>query len=163
MSVAVFFPDDVPEVRFVSFKSIEVAHFNNTAKIDALTEEADIWNHLQPSLSILKEACPEAEAWVRNRHQEGKYGYTWGRTGYYAAFHPILRVLIINESLLRCSDGEKAAILAHEFRHSRQNIAKHVVTVITMILARDLQEHFEIVEYEAERFEEEVRKVVFWR
>ena len=89
--------------------------------------------------------------------------YTWGDTGYYAAYHPVQQSLILNETFLKSSNGMKAVILAHEFRHSRQLIFKHIMTIATAFFVKADHEHFLIVEHEAERFQEEVRSAIYLR
>lgn len=163
MTLAVIYPDEVPPVKSVSVRMRLVAYENHTGMIHAAVDEEIIWEQLQPSLLILKEACPEAEQWVRAQHANQKLSYTWGQTGYYAAYHPLGNYLIINESTFKLNNGDKAVVLAHEFRHSRQIITKHIMSIALVLLTEATPEHFLIVEHEAERFQDEVSGVIFRR
>lgn len=164
MCIVSAFPDDVPEITpLVSVKTKEAATLNTTPVVGETIEE--VYEQLEPTLVILKEVCPEAEAWVRDRYRKCKFYVSCGNYGYFAAYAPLYGILDLNVSMFNLSDGEKAVILAHEFRHSRQNILKMVVSGATLIFRSDMNmnEHYKFIEYEAEEFERKARRSIFGR
>ena len=64
-------------------------------------------------------------------------------------------------ALLEENDGEIAAILCHEYRHSRQNAAKLVRCVLSFVLTADGDPS--ILENDAELYEHEARQAIFRR
>ena len=153
-------PDEVPPV--VPMQTQRVSHLqaiykNSTADLyddfQNATED-QCWEDLQPTLKLLKPVCPEAEAWVRQQHKDGTLYYTPKGTGYYAAYHPVTQSLLLNESMFKASDGLKATVLAHEFRHSRQNFSKFLIAGMWLLLSGDLPT--DLYELEAEAYQRQV-------
>ena len=152
----IYAPDDVPEVKAIAFDIVDFYRNTTEALSDNFRNSTDDhrWQYLQPTLRLLKDVCPEAEAWVRQKHKDGLLFYTEGNTDHIAAYSPFLKHLIFNESMFRMGDGQKASILAHEFRHSRQSYSKFVIAGIWLLVSGDLPT--ELYEREAEAYQQKV-------
>lgn len=117
------------------------------------------WSDCQIPLRILRKVCPEAEAWVRERHASGKIVWSSKCDGFYAKYDYINGNLTLTPAFFEQIDGQKAVTMAHEFRHSRQNWTKPVRAVIAVLLKGEPQEW--IVENDAYLFEKEVYLAIF--
>ena len=119
----------------------------------------ECWESIQMSLQILDQVCPESSNWVRSQYVKGKLDWTTECNGTLATFNYQSRVLTINSSMFRLNDGVKASILAHEFRHSRQNFTKFFTSVAACVFHGKVQPH--IVEDDARLYEKEVLIAIF--
>jgi len=155
--------DDVPEVLDIGYYSREktMARFNTTKVLYFQKElnSAECWERMQPTLQILEKTCPEAADWVRDRHVKGKIVWETGKTEYYAKYDYVSKVLTWNQSSFASSDGIKATILAHEFRHSLQNFSKFFRSIVAAVIFQDGKES--IVEDDAYLFEHKVLVAIF--
>lgn len=118
--------------------------------------ESEYWEALQPTLAILRTVSPEIATWVESQRASGKLSYDPPSVHIepIAAYHPILRTLYINhEHFWGMKDGEKAAVLAHEYRHARQNIPKVTSSRLTQLLAGRFFEYPCQLEDEAHLYE----------
>lgn len=122
-------------------------------------DEEKCWVALQEPLQILDRVCPEASHWVRDRYQTGHFIWEKENSGCYAKFHYVDRDLTINRILFAENNGTIAAILAHEFRHSRQNFTKFFRATVACSILREPRAS--IVEDEAELFEAQVIIAIF--
>ncbi|MBY0403317.1 MAG: hypothetical protein K2X66_05430 [Cyanobacteria bacterium] len=121
------------------------------------------WASLQPTLKILKVVSPEIEAWVQDRHQLNKIQYTLPETeeqGAIAAFDPRNKTLHFGEPFWAMADGHKAAAIAHEYRHSRQNIPKMISTRITQMMTGKFLDYPCLVEDEAHLYQQEFYRAI---
>ena len=123
------------------------------------------WLGLAPSLSILDEVNPAVAAWVRQRHDQGtlvfsdRYCVKQGDRGAMAKYDHIQHKLTVQRALFEENDGTVAAILCHEYRHSRQNLAKIFRYVLSSVFAT--HGDASIVENDAELYEHEARVAIF--
>jgi hypothetical protein len=122
-------------------------------------DEEKCWVALQEPLQILDRVCPEASHWVRDRYQLGHLIWEEEYSGCYAKFHYVNRDLTINKILFAENNGRIASILAHEFRHSRQNFTKFFRATVACSILREPRPC--IVEDEAELFEAQVLIAIF--
>lgn len=125
------------------------------------------WQGLAASLAILDDVNPKVAAWVRERHDCGRLVFSDRHTGQHdnygslAKYDHLGRRLTAQRGLLEENDGEIAAILCHEYRHSRQNAAKLVRCVLSFVLTADGDPS--ILENDAELYEHEARQAIFRR
>jgi hypothetical protein len=118
--------------------------------------ESEYWEALQPTLKILRTVSPEIAEWVESQRASGKLSYDLPSLHIepVAAYHPILRTLYINhDHFWGLKDGEKAAVLAHEYRHARQNIPKVTSSRLTQLLSGRFFEYPCQLEDEAHLYE----------
>ncbi len=129
------------------------------------SSDAERWCGLAPALAILDEVNPEVAAWVRDRQARGKLvfsnGYTRpGDNRYSLARYDHFRgELIVQRGLFAEADGQIAAILCHEFRHSRQNAAKLLRCALSFVLQGEGDRS--ILENDAELYEREAEIAIF--
>jgi hypothetical protein len=125
------------------------------------------WRGLASVLAILDQVNPDVASWVRQRHEAGAVvfsdEYCRGRDkhGSLAKYDHFGRRLIVQRALFEESDGELAAILCHEFRHSRQNTAKLVKCALSFVVTADGDRS--ILENDALVYEHEARWAIFGR
>lgn len=116
------------------------------------------WQAMQPAMEILEEVSPEIAAWVRQKQDTQKivYGQPMiGGDGPIAAYHPVFNNLYICQPFWEMKDGDKAAVLAHEYRHSRQNLPKMFSDRIAQLLSLKINEYPCHIEDEAYLYEKE--------
>lgn len=125
------------------------------------------WLGLAPTLAILDDVNPQAAAWIRERHDShalvfsDQYGFGRDKRGSLARYDHIGRTLVIQRALFEEMDGEVAAILCHEYRHSRQNVAKVVKGALSFVVAAGGDPS--ILENDAIVYEHEARAAIFRR
>ena len=109
---------------------------------------------------ILDKVCPESSAWARDRHAQGKLEWDASDMSLYAKYNYGTGVFTINHSLFFSNNnGRQASIVAHEFRHSRQNFTKFFRSVVACAVLREPK--YSIVEDDAELFEAQVLLAIF--
>jgi len=125
------------------------------------------WQGLATALAILDQVCPEVASWVRQRRQAGALvfsdEYCRGRDkqASLARYDHVGRRLIVQRALFEECDGEIAAVLCHEYRHSRQNAAKLVKCALSFVLTADGDRS--ILENDALLYEHQARLAIFGR
>ena len=127
------------------------------AKID---DPLRAWESLQPALQILDSVCPQASDWARDRYTSGNI--TWinrGQDDAYAQYMHISKKLVIDSDLFSLRNGERACTIAHEFRHSRQNLSKPLKLSFSLLLTG--RRNLSIIEDDAHYFEAQVREAIF--
>lgn len=136
----------------------ELAKINTTKDIEMPLDEGEYWEHIQPTLKVLRAVSPQAEKWVREKQETGKIKYD-ASTGFYATFDFVSRELTIYPRFFDMEDGVKASILAHEWRHSRQNPEKFIKYIMSYAITRELQT--ELVENDAYLYEAQCRESLY--
>ncbi len=120
----------LPAFNNIATQYAKEIHQNTTTKFiqDKIASEQpisdeEIWQHMQPTLKLLKALSPEIAQWVEDLHQAGKIRYTKEHPeGNSCGFDHISGELHLHKVFFTLDkDGEKAAELAHEYRHARQN------------------------------------------
>jgi hypothetical protein len=162
----IIFPENVPSVSFIGKHSEESRLVSqNSSKVNLTwgqpLDPEQCWADCQKPLRILKKVCPEAEAWVRERHASGKIVWAEKHDGMYGRYDFISGRLTLTSAFFDQNDGQKAVTMAHEFRHSRQNFTKPFRALIAIMIRREPQEW--IVENDACHFEKEVYIAIFER
>jgi hypothetical protein len=129
------------------------------------TSDAARWAGLTPALAILDEVNPTVAAWIRQEHARGsivfsdRYCGSQGNCDVMAKYDHVKGGLLIYRALFAEDDGTVAAILCHEFRHSRQNSAKVLRYALSTLLAA--HGDASVVENDAELYEHEARVAIF--
>lgn len=132
---------------------------NTTYGVTGKETDDELWENLQPTLSILRKVCSSAADWVEERHDSGHLVWRMDSASVYATYNYVSKDLSIYRILLNESDGVKASILAHEFRHSRQNFAKWFNLGLACFLSSDPS--LGIIEDDAYYFEQQVYLAIF--
>lgn len=123
------------------------------------------WSGLSPALAILAQANPEVARWAESLHAEGRLVFTDHPAGggemtcSLAKFDHLSRKLRINPGLYAEPDGSIAAILCHEYRHSRQGFPKVFGYALSFVLRKGGDPS--IVENDAVLYEQQARCVIF--
>jgi hypothetical protein len=123
------------------------------------------WQGLAPALAILDQVNPQVASWLRQKHDEGRvvfsdnYGGGHVKRGSLAEYDYFRRTLIVHRTLFEENDGEVAAILCHEYRHSRQSLARVLKCALSFVVTADGDRS--IVESDALLYEREARDAIF--
>ena len=123
------------------------------------------WEGLAPALTILRNTNPDVADWVERTHEEGRLIFADGakdaldRVSYLAKFDLFQRELRISPGMYAEPDGSVAAILAHEYRHSRQGFPKILCYALSFAFLKDGDPS--IVENDAVIYEQEARRAIF--
>ncbi len=129
---------DVAEHRLLA----RMAQRNSTADWHPLLahtapHSADYWAALYPSRRLLNTLSPTITKWLDTLHREEHITLSEPEdihatyqvsadTELLAAYRYSENTLYLGQGFWRLRDGEKAAILTHEYRHSRQNVGKRL-------------------------------------
>ena len=132
--------------------------------VDETTADAR-WNGLSPALAILDRVNPAVAKWVREKHDNGLVVFgdeyrTKADPMCALAQYDMFRGRVGVKRELFCeNDGTIAAILCHEYRHSRQNLGKFCQYVLSSLFVRggDLS----IIENDAVVYEQEAHNAIF--
>ena len=131
------------------------------------TSDGDCWGGLAPVLTILDEVNPTAAAWVRRQHERDALVFSDRFSGRQQSRDALAKYdffdgsLTVYRAAFDESDGAVAAILCHEFRHSRQNPAKVFRYVLSFMF--DPDGDASIIENDAELYEHEAHVAIFGR
>jgi hypothetical protein len=123
------------------------------------------WAGLAPALAIVDQVSPPVAAWVRQRWQthtlvfSDRFSGTTQHRGSVAAYDHFRGRLTIDRAVFYENDGTVAAILCHEFRHSRQSSAKVFRYALSFLSKPDGDPS--IIENDAELFEHDTRVAIF--
>ena len=127
--------------------------------------DTERWEGLAPALAILRHTNAEVAEWVEGMRAEDRLVFTSGakiareRMNYLAKFDLFERELRISPGLYAEPDGSVAAILAHEYRHSRQGFPKILSYALSHIFLEGGDPS--IVENDAVIYEQEARRAIF--
>lgn len=152
--------EEVPQIMNIGFCEEAKMAYKKANNWRSFSDDPEQnWQNLQPSVKILRKVCPEAAKWVIDRHDKGLIIWETKNNGCFANYNYFSEILSLNESFLMNNDGQKACTLAHEFRHSRQNITKPLkLSMWLMILGH---KRTELVENEAYWFGDRVHIAIF--
>ena len=127
--------------------------------------DAERWAGLAPALAILKSTNPEIADWVERSHAEGRLVFTnhtkddGDHVAYLAKFDLFQRELRIGPGLFAEPDGSIAAVLAHEYRHSRQKLPKVISYALSFVFLENGDPS--IIENDAVLYEQAARRAIF--
>ena len=157
----VIVPDDVPEisVNIGNYKTIYEYPGSELARAVSIDSEY-AWAQLQPALQILDTVCPEASTWARQKHKDKDIVWSASdKEPFYAQYEPFKKVLTINKTLFELKNAERACTIAHEFRHSRQNLSKPIKATLSFLITGIKND--DIVETDARYYESKVRESIY--
>jgi len=129
--------------------------------------DSERWQGLAGALTILDDVNPQVASWVRQRHERHALIFSDRHLGLQntqaslARFDHLRRTLIVHRALFEETDGEIAAILCHEYRHSRQNMAKVLRCILSFVVTANGDRS--ILENDARLYEHEARLAIFRR
>ncbi len=142
-------------------------HTSHSQCVFAETADSARWQALAPALAILAEVNPDVAAWVRQTHQDGKLSFTnrakksAGPTGQLAKYDAFRGELTVFGGLFAQNDGTVAAVLCHEYRHSRQRFPKTLVYALSFLVIQGGDQA--IIENDALLYEQEANLAIFGR
>ena len=144
---------DVPDPMFVSRGNREsvMIFFNTSAHIRRDSTDEEWWDSLENTLVVLDKVAPHVAEWVREQHKAGRIIFEREETGTYARYDYFDDLLIINYHTMTEVDGRKASVLAHEWRHSKQNFGKWFKSIVAAMILGEKKE--EILENDAYLYE----------
>lgn len=131
----------------------------------AETAESTRWQALAPALAILSEVNLEAAAWVQQTRQDGKLSFanraktSVSSTGELAKYDALRGELTVFGGLFAQNDGTLAAVLCHEYRHSRQRFPKTLVYAMSFLRIHGGDPA--IIENDALLYEQEANLAIF--
>lgn len=149
--------DDIPAINNIGRYSEERKIAFDSPFIEYRSGEysdEEMWKAIQESVQILDKVCPESAEWVRDRHKQGCLHWDSSDGTIYAKYDYYTGCLTINPILFGTCNARRASILAHEFRHSRQNYTKFLRSVFAHSVLGEPKTS--IVEDDAELFEAQV-------
>jgi hypothetical protein len=166
---------DGPLPHFNSLKTmtsslIAAAHRNTTARLTHLNSY-QAWPALAPSRDLLTALSPEISAWLYDLHRQNRILYTTPTDAYgaygvtadtpiLAAYRHIDGKLYLGQNFWHLSDGQKVAVLAHEYRHSRQNAPKRIGTMLAQLLGGGQLRYASRIEDEAFDYERQAQSAL---
>jgi hypothetical protein len=127
--------------------------------------DAQRWLGLAAALAILDDVNPKVASWLRDRREHGALIFSDQCAGErderasLARYDHFRRRLILQRGLFAQPDGEVAAILCHEYRHSRQNAAKLLRCALSFVLSAEGDRS--ILENDAVLYEHEASIAIF--
>ena len=116
--------------------------------------EASGLKYVQPGLIILDDVCPEVSAWVRRLHSGGRILFRGRHDDGFARYDLVSGTLILCPRFFDSAADVKAEVLAHEYRHSLQNLTRLIRSAVHDCLGDETSE--DVIENAAYRFEYEI-------
>jgi hypothetical protein len=122
------------------------------------------WKGLAPALAILDQVNPTVAQWVRDKHDRGVLIFrdeppTDGQMPALAKYDMYRNRLVVNRRMFTENDGTIAAVLCHEYRHSRQNFGKSCQYMLSFLFVKDGDPSF--IENDAMIYEQLAHNNVF--
>lgn len=139
-------------------------HISSAHCIADKTDAIARWKGLSPALAILDKVNPVVATWVRERPRGlvtfGGGDRTKGDPAGALAKYDMFRGCIVVKRELFCeNDGTIAAILCHEYRHSRQNWGTFAQYVLSFLFKREGD--LSIIENDAVIYEHAAHEAIF--
>ena len=143
---------------------VKLAQYNSTGNLPVSTIRSAYWEALSPSRSLLLSISPQLSQWLLDLHlrqhikvQEPEDIY---QTYHVASSETLLAAYRYNEDTLylgeafwQLSDGQKVTVLAHEYRHSRQNFGKRMSVQLAQWMGLGQLQAYSPLEDEARDYE----------
>ena len=157
----------IPDVRPVNVEAPDWAkqvRARETVHLQdkAVSAEAK-WQGLQPALAVLDQILPEVSAWVRDRQAQQLLVFDGEGAGLehaIAAYQPSTKKLFVNEYYWGMNTGNQAAVLAHEFRHSKQNFPKLIAVTVGQLVTGGVFKYPSLIEDEAFQYQSRYLKAI---
>lgn len=159
--------------RFNELKTVAPALISqakrNTTYIFNYQSDAKAWSALKPSRELLTALSPEIAAWLYDLHQKQQIVYrepshtdakTYGLptdTPLIAAYRHLDGKLYLGKAFWALPDGQKIAVLAHEYRHFRQNPPKRFSRQLAQLMGGGRLHYTSTIEDEAFAYEKQAQ------
>lgn len=117
-----------------------------------------LWEEIHDSVRILYRISPRIGTWVRQQYQNDKIVFSDGN-GSFCTYDYFTGVLTLRRGFFTQNEGKKAVMLAHEYRHSRQNYGKLLRYIASHLFTSGGQES--IVENDAYLYEQDAVLALF--
>ena len=150
--------DEVPEIRFVIKHNDAILRSHPDLDLCKKFDADRAWIALQPALKLLRIVCPEASEWAEYQKNSNKMIWITEPDGSNARYDQIQDRLMINSDMFALSNAEIACTIAHEFRHSRQNMSKSWKSACSLLLTG--KRNINIIEDDAYFFEARIRQAI---
>lgn len=144
---------DIPNPTYVGYNTPEkeLVYKNTSPHISYYSSNEEWFESLDKTFVLLRKVAPHVEKWVKDQESKDLIVFERTHNNTFARYDYVTGKLIMNISLMSQVDGHKAAILAHEWRHSRQNWSKWYKSVIACMILGEEQE--DILETDAYLYE----------
>jgi hypothetical protein len=147
---------------------VPLAQANSTAHLPLETAQRQYWESLSASRTLLLSLSPQIAYWLFTLNQQGHIvAHTPDdvhQTYRVAADTPLLAAyrhsenrLYLGEAFWQLSDGQKVAVIAHEYRHARQNPGKRLGYQLAQWMTLGQLHHESPMENEAMAYERQAR------
>lgn len=147
------------------------ANQNTTAALIANPTASIAWQAMAPSRDLLTALSPEIAAWLYQLHQENRIIYTAPTDAYgsygitpdarlIAAYRHLDGKLYLSQEFWALSDGQKVVVLAHEYRHYRQNAPKRLSHMLAQLLSAGRLRYHSAIEDEAFSYERQAQSAL---
>jgi hypothetical protein len=145
---------------------VRLSQQNTTAQASPLQIRQAYWQALSPSRRLLLSLSPQIALWLDTLHRHGHIE-THEPEGIHQTYHvsadtPLLAAyrysqdtLYLGPAFWRLSEGQKVAVLAHEYRHSRQNAGKRISYQLAQWMSMGQLQNNSPMETEAMAYERE--------
>lgn len=149
----------------------EMARQNSTRHLPAQATAIAKWNALSPSRDLLTGVSPQISAWLYELQQQERIIYSEPQeslslypmpkdTEAIAAYRHINGRLYLGNAFWRLSDGQKVAVLAHEYRHSQQSLPKRISRQLAQLAGMGHFDYQSPIEEEAFAYERQALSAV---
>jgi hypothetical protein len=141
---------------------------NRTAFLGEHALPSEYWSALQPTMRLVDEISVPIGGWVRRLQRETRIHYQplpihavlSSRHDVLAAYDANFGTLTLAPGFWQLTDGEKATVLAHEYRHARQNRAKIIASAIVQFLNGGMFQYGSPLEDEAHLYQLEAYRAL---
>ena len=142
---------------------------NTTQTLQPNASEAKHWQALAPSRELLTALSPEIAAWLYDLRQKNRIVFHEPSENLTAVFHSAAETQVIaayrhldgklylGQAFWQLSDGQKAAVLTHEYRHARQNLPKRISRQLAQIASGGWLHYQSPIEEEAFAYERQAQ------
>lgn len=145
-----------------------LSRMNSTSAYAPMENLRTGWLAMAHSRELLTAISPEIVVWLYDLNQKNRieYGkapatlFLYGKssdTPVMAAYEVLSGKLYIGSAFWALSDGEKAAVLAHEYRHTRQNWPKQISDRLAQLASGGQLRYQSRLEAEAFDYERQAR------
>jgi len=142
---------------------------NTTQTLPSNCSKSQAWQAMTASRELLTALSPEIAAWLYTLHAQNRVilhepaenlptmFHAAEDTQVIAAYRHIDGKLYLAQMFWQLSDGQKVAVLAHEYRHYRQNLPKRISRQLAQIAGGGQLRYRSLIEDEAFAYERQAQ------
>lgn len=142
---------------------------NTTQALQPNASDAIQWQAMAPSRELLTALSPEIAAWLYELQAQNRLVFhepaeslnavfnASAETRVIAAYRHLDGKLYLGQAFWQLSDGQKVAVLAHEYRHARQNLPKRISRQLAQIAGGGRLHYQSMIEDEAFAYERQAQ------